>query len=141
MSMRGKLNRIGTIYIPVTDVERSQKWYVNHLGGELKHLDEEKAIVDLAGHSFFLIHSNAGQTSNFLDKKGKKQFILTFEVDGEKALTDLHEDFQRRKMPVGEIEDRGHAGNNFVFADPDGNLFDVWSVLSPAFKQAQISNE
>lgn len=134
--MKDKLNRVGTIYIPVTDIDRSQKWYVQHLGAELKHLDEEKAIIDLAGKSFFLIKSKSDQSANFIDENGIKRFILTFEVDGESAISELREDFVRRKMPVGEIEDRGHAGKNFIFADPDGNLFDVWSELSPAFKQS-----
>ena len=138
--MNEKLNRVGTVYIPVTDPDRSQKWYTQHLEAELKYLDKEKAIVDLAGQSFFLLKSAADQSANFIDGDGNNHFILTFEVDGEKALTNLHEDFTRRKMPVGEIEDRGHAGKNFVFADPDGNLFDVWSELSPAFKKTQIVN-
>ncbi|KMY45520.1 glyoxalase [Bacillus sp. FJAT-27916] len=140
--MNEKLNRVGTIYIPVTDPDRSQKWYVNHLGAELKYLDKEKAIVNLAGLSFFLLKASAGQSVNFTDINGEKRFILTFEVDGERALTDLREDFIRRKMPVGEIEDRGHAGRNFVFADLDGNLFDVWSELSPAYRKTPLlSNE
>ena len=134
--MSAKLNRVGTIYLPVTNIDRSQKWYVQHLGAELKHLDEDKAIIDLAGQSFFLIKSKSDQSANFIDENGIKRFILTFEVDGENALSELREDFMRRKMPVGEIEDRGHAGKNFIFADPDGNLFDVWSELSPAFKQS-----
>ncbi|WP_455662692.1 VOC family protein [Pradoshia sp.] len=127
-----KLNRVGTVYIPVTDPDRSQKWYIQHLGAELKHLDEAKAIIDLAGQSFFLMKASAEQSANFIDGNGDRHFSLTFEVDGEKVLSELHEDFIRRKIPVGEIEDRGHAGKNFVFADPDGNLFDVWSELNPA---------
>ncbi len=138
--MAEKLNRVGTVYIPVTDPDRSQKWYIQHLGAELKHLDEAKAIVDLAGQSFFLMKASAEQSANFIDGNGDTHFSLTFEVDGEKVLSELHEDFMRRKIPVGEIEDRGHAGKNFVFTDPDGNLFDVWSELSPAFKK-QIVNK
>ncbi len=138
--MAEKLNRVGTVYIPVTDPDRSQKWYIQHLGAELKHLDEAKAIVDLAGQSFFLMKASAEQSANFIDGNGDTHFSLTFEVDGEKGLSELHEDFMRRKIPVGKIEDRGHAGKNFVFTDPDGNLFDVWSELSPAFTK-QIVNK
>ena len=36
---------------------------------------------------------------------------------------------------LGDIEDRGHSGRNFVFMDLDGNKFDVWSELSPSFKK------
>lgn len=49
------------------------------------------------------------------------------------ALESLHQEFTLMKMRVGEIEDRGHSGRNFVFKDIDGNQFDVWSELSPAF--------
>nr|WP_197140727.1 hypothetical protein [Lysinibacillus sphaericus] len=34
-----------------------------------------------------------------------------------------------------KVENRGHAGKNFVFYDVDGNKFDVWSELSPIFKE------
>ena len=45
-----------------------------------------------------------------------------------------HEFLNKKEVSVGEIEDRGHPGNNFVFRDLDGNVFDVWSELSPTFK-------
>jgi len=38
-------------------------------------------------------------------------------------------------IKVGKVENRGHAGKNFVFYDVDGNKFDVWSELSPIFKE------
>ncbi|SDZ11577.1 hypothetical protein SAMN04488156_106102 [Bacillus sp. 166amftsu] len=39
--MKEKLLRVGTIYIPVTNVELSSKWYVNKLGAELSYKDED----------------------------------------------------------------------------------------------------
>lgn len=59
---------------------------------------------------------------------------MTFEVDGLAALIQLQNEFKDIGMNVGEIEDRGHTGRNFVFYDLDGNMFDVWSELSPEFK-------
>ncbi|OXS74457.1 hypothetical protein B1B04_10165 [Lysinibacillus sp. KCTC 33748] len=38
-------------------------------------------------------------------------------------------------IKVEGIENRGHAGRNFVFYDVDGNKFDVWSELSRIFKE------
>lgn len=75
------------------------------------------------------------QNSNFTDSNGNERFSMTFEVDGLDALEELHNFFKGREMHVGNIENRGHAGRNFVFADLDGNKFDVWSELSPNFQE------
>lgn len=133
--MTEKLLRVGTTYIPVTNVKESTLWYAGNLGAELNYEDEDKAILDLANQSFFLVKSPENESANFTDAKGSKRFSLTFEVNGESALRELQKDLQNRGVTVGDIEDRGHAGNNFVFSDPDGNLFDVWSELSPSFKE------
>ncbi|MEK3764439.1 VOC family protein [Solibacillus sp. FSL K6-4121] len=132
--MSEKLLRIGTTYIPVTNVDLAADWYVKKLEAELSYKDEDKAILNLANQSIFLVKSPEGQSSNFLDIYGSERFSLTFEVDGIKALEALHKDFKQSEINVGEIEDRGHAGRNFTFFDPDGNKFDVWSELSPSFK-------
>lgn len=130
-----KLMRVGTTYIPVTNVELSSEWYINKLGAELSYKDEEKAILNFANQSFFLVKSQGNQNSNFIDIHGKERFSLTFEVNGLNTLQELHREFKEREIRVGEIEDRGHTGKNFVFYDLDGNKFDVWSELSPVFKE------
>jgi hypothetical protein len=43
--------------------------------------------------------------------------------------------FNDKGISIGEVENRGHAGRNFVFYDLDGNKFDVWSELRPTFKE------
>ena len=136
--MSEKLIRVGTTYIPVTNVELSSEWYVNKLGAELCYKDEDKAILNVANQSIFLVKANEDQSSNFYDIHGNERFSLTFEVNGLNALEDIHRDFKENGMRVGEIEDRGHAGRNFVFYDLDGNKFDVWSELSPAFKEKYL---
>ncbi|WP_089742831.1 VOC family protein [Gracilibacillus ureilyticus] len=128
--MKHKLERVGTNYIPVRNVEVSAAWYVEKLGGELSYKDEDKAIINLADQSFFLVRAKDHQTANFIDKHGEEQFSLTFEVDGMEALVEIHQDFMEAGIIVGEIENRGHAGRNFVFQDLDGNKFDVWSELA-----------
>ena len=59
---------------------------------------------------------------------------ITFEVNGLNTLEAIHREFKDKEICVGEIENRGHSGRNFVFFDLDGNKFDVWSELSPTFK-------
>lgn len=133
--MSVKLLRVGTTYIPVTNVERSSEWYVNKLGAELSYKDEDKAILNCANQSIFLVKSNENQSSNFTDSNGVERFSLTFEVNGLNALKAIHKDFTEKEIRVGEVENRGHSGRNFVFYDLDGNKFDVWSELSPIFKE------
>jgi catechol 2,3-dioxygenase-like lactoylglutathione lyase family enzyme len=138
--VREKLWRVGTIYIPVVDVEVSSEWYVNKLGAELSYRDEDKAILNFANQSFFLVKSPQSQSSNFIDIHGAERFSVTFEVNGLAALEALHQDLKENEVKVGEIENRGHSGRNFVFYDLDGNKFDVWSELSPIFKEKYLTN-
>ncbi|MCM3666122.1 VOC family protein [Mesobacillus subterraneus] len=132
--MKNQLLRVGTIYIPVQDPARSSEWYSDKLRAKLKYLDEDKAILDLTDISLFLVKS-INQSSNFFDSNGNERFVLTYEVDGLEALLSIHKDFKERGIKVEEIENRGHAGRNFVFYDLDGNQFDVWSELSRNFKE------
>ncbi|PFA63051.1 glyoxalase [Bacillus sp. AFS015802] len=136
--MKETLLRIGTTYIPVTNVERSTEWYVTKLDAEVSYKDEDKAILNLANQSMFLVKSKENQTANFIDVHGEERFSLTFEVNGLDALQTLHGDFISSGIVVGEIENRGHSGRNFVFYDPDGNKFDVWSELSPVFREKYV---
>ncbi|MFD5854187.1 VOC family protein [Cytobacillus pseudoceanisediminis] len=133
-----KLLRVGTTYIPVTNVDLSSDWYVNKLGAELSYKEQDKAILNFANQSIFLVKSNENQSSNFFDIYGNERFSLTFEVNGLNALESIHKDFRQNEIRVGEIENRGHTGRNFVFYDLDGNKFDVWSELSPIFKEKYL---
>lgn len=133
------LVRVGTIYIPVKEVEVSAKWYEEKIGALVSYIDSEKAIINFANLSFFLVKSK-GASANFVDIDGNERFSVTFEVDGLQALHSLHSDFKNKAIQVGDIEDRGHTGKNFVFTDIDGNKFDVWSELSAKFKEAFVNN-
>ncbi|MEK9199955.1 VOC family protein [Ureibacillus sp. 179-F W5.1 NHS] len=128
------LIRVGTIYIPVKEVEVSAKWYEEKIDAVISYIDTDKAIVNFANQSFFLVKSK-NTNANFIDFAGNEQFSVTFEVDGLQALLSLHSEFKNKNIQVGDIEDRGHVGKNFVFTDIDGNKFDVWSELSPQFKE------
>lgn len=136
--MGEKLLRIGTTYIPVINVDLSAEWYVNKLGAKLNYKDHDKAILDFANQSIFLVKSTDNQSSNFYDIYGNEHFSLTFEVNGLNALEAVHKDFKENNIRVGEIENRGHSGRNFVFFDLNGNKFDVWSEISPIFKEKYL---
>lgn len=53
--MSEKLLRVGTTYIPVANVDRSSDWYVNKLGADLSYKDQDKAILNFANQSIFLV--------------------------------------------------------------------------------------
>lgn len=131
------LVRVGTIYIPVKEVEVAAKWYEEKIGAVVSYIDSDKAIINFANLSFFLVKAKDA-SANFVDSNGTERFSVTFEVDGLDALYNLHNDFKNKDIQVGDIEDRGHAGKNFVFTDIDGNNFDVWSELSAKFKEAFV---
>ncbi|WLD93772.1 VOC family protein [Alkalihalobacillus sp. AL-G] len=133
--MDTKLQRVGTTYLPVRDTEEASKWYQEKLGAVENYRDEDKAILEFANQSFFLVKAREGERAVFLDIHGNERFMMTFEVDGFDQLKKVHKTFKEKGVRVGEIEDRGHPGNNFIFYDPDGNSFDVWSELSPVFKE------
>ncbi|TMW71004.1 VOC family protein [Alteribacter natronophilus] len=128
------LKRVGTTYIPVTHPETASRWYKEKLGAEEEYRDGDKAIMNLADQSFFLVKAARDERAEFTDSSGKRRFTLTFEVDGLTALKNLHADMNEKGVKTGDIENRGHVGRNFVFYDQDGNPFDVWSELSPQYK-------
>ncbi|MDN4495288.1 VOC family protein [Ureibacillus aquaedulcis] len=138
--MDTKLIRVGTIYLPVKEVEGAAKWYEEKMGATISYTDDTKAILNFADQSFFLVQSPSDESANFLDSNGDERFSITFEVNGLEALQQIHEEFTRNKIRVGEIENRGHAGRNFIFQDLDGNKFDVWSELSPRYKERLPEN-
>ncbi|MFE4130558.1 VOC family protein [Peribacillus sp. YIM B13482] len=124
--------------MPVTDIELASDWYVGKLGAVLSYKDEDKAILNFANQSIFLVKSKENQSSNFYDIYGEEHFSMTFEVNGLNALKAVRQDLIEKEIKVGGIENRGHTGRNFVFYDLDGNKFDVWSELSPIFKEKYL---
>ncbi|MEK5441049.1 VOC family protein [Fredinandcohnia sp. FSL W7-1320] len=129
------IHRVGTIYVPVENPDLSSKWYQENLGAVENFRNDDKAILDFANQSFFLVKSKVGEKAIFQDYEGNEHFLMTFEVDGIEKLRELHSFLTEKGVMVENIEDRGHPGNNFVFYDIDGNKFDVWSELSPLFKE------
>ncbi|HCG4536601.1 VOC family protein [Ureibacillus chungkukjangi] len=137
--MNSRLVRVGTIYLPVKEVEVSARWYKEKLGAEISYIDNTKAILNFADQSFFLVQAPPSESANFKDSDGEERFSITFEVDGIEELQQIYEEFNRKQIKVGKIEDRGHAGRNFIFQDLDDNKFDVWSELSPKYKERLVS--
>ena len=139
--MNSRLVRVGTIYLPVKEVDVSANWYKEKLGAEISYIDNTKAILNFADQSFFLVQAPPSESANFKASNGEERFSITFEVDGLNELQTIHEEFNKKQINVGKLENRGHAGRNFIFQDLDGNKFDVWSELSSEYKERLVSKK
>ncbi|MEY9980332.1 hypothetical protein ABH968_005325 [Lysinibacillus sp. RC79] len=102
--MSETLIRIGTTYIPVSNVELSCEWYVSKLGAECSYVDTDKAILNFANQSIFLVRSMNNQSSNFIDCYGKEHFSITFEVDGLCALETIHKIFRIKELELEKLK-------------------------------------
>ena len=85
------------------------------MGAELSYKDADKAILNFANQSFFLVKSKENQSSNFYDIYGEEHFSMTFEVNGLNALKAVHKDLIEKEIKVGGIENRGHTGKTLFF--------------------------
>ena len=65
--MNNFIKRVGTTYIPVVDPEKSSKWYQEMLGAVENFRNDDKAILEFADQSFFLVKAQVGERSSFFD--------------------------------------------------------------------------
>ncbi|SLJ90327.1 MULTISPECIES: VOC family protein [unclassified Paenibacillus] len=119
----GKILGIAYNVIPVTNVEQSAAWFVNHFGfnirqpreGYISLFRDNRPILDL-------IESDHESRAVFQVKQ-KKRWVITFFTDD---IVKLHTELTASQVRVGKVSDEGKYGKFFTFEDLDGNLFDVW---------------
>ncbi|MCD5323448.1 MULTISPECIES: VOC family protein [Pontibacillus] len=114
-------------FIPVTNIERSKKWYDDHLG--LIKVDEWESGTD-HGVGFVFPRGNTGialievtepQSTVFTRKGNQPNVYFNFLSD------DIEKDYQTLQdnhvttTPIRHSEEV----STFDFEDPDGNLFSV----------------
>jgi len=106
-------NRIGAVFVPVSDLERSARWYSALLGVPVQGASHEGRISDvpMAGDAALILdaHKPVERSSQPLC------FFWTDDLAGALArLQELEADV------VSEIEDIGRV-STLQFLDPDGN--------------------
>ncbi|MCA0972251.1 VOC family protein [Halobacillus litoralis] len=115
--------RVGSIFIPVTDLEKSTAWYEKHLhvkkiggweGGAGFYL--QKGPTQLA-----LIQVDTPQPTEFTIKGQQKNSYFNFVVDD---IESTHQRFKDEGIATTEIDDFGGM-KFFDFYDLDGNPFSV----------------
>jgi len=122
--------KIGGIFIPVTDLERSKKWYELNLGVIKVDEWQEDGIDHGVGYVFrddaiglALIKVKEPQPTEFKINGKSKNVYYNFIVDD---IQPAYDQLKRNKVETTEIHDYGLM-KGFDFFDPDGNSFSVVS--------------
>ncbi|MCF2648463.1 VOC family protein [Niallia sp. Sow4_A1] len=115
--------RIGSIFIPVTDLEKASKWYEKMLG--VKKIDSWEEGVGFyfpsGSTQLALIQVDIPQSSEFIVKNEEKNSYFNFIVD---HIEEVYEYLNKNGVKTTEIKDFGGM-KYFDFFDLDGNPFSV----------------
>ena len=116
---------VGSIFIPVTDIQKSTIWYETNLGLEKIDSWEEGAGFYFPSGStqLALVKVDAKQPTEFIMQDKKKNAYYNFVVQDIEA---AHKHLSENGVVTTVIEDFGGM-RSFDFFDPDGNPFSVVS--------------
>ncbi|MBU0906451.1 MAG: VOC family protein [Firmicutes bacterium] len=115
--------KIGSIFIPVTDVKKSTEWYEKYLG--VKKIDSWEDGVGFylptGSTQLALVKVESHQPTDFPIKGNQKNSYYNFVVDD---IETTHQHFKNNGIETTEINDFGGM-KFFDFFDLDGNSFSV----------------
>ncbi|MFP4976191.1 VOC family protein [Paenibacillus sp. CN-4] len=119
----GSILGIAYNVIPVKNAKKSAEWFVNHFGFNIRN-DRGNYVSLFRGNRpiLDLIESDHESRAVF-EVDGRTRWVITFFTDDIEA---LHQRLTSEGVAVRPISEEGKYGEFFVFADLDGNLFDVW---------------
>jgi catechol 2,3-dioxygenase-like lactoylglutathione lyase family enzyme len=112
------INRIGQVFIPVSDIKRSSEWYCRILGVEAGALSHEDRIFDVPvqGETRLCLDAHLPVSSTSVQPIC---FFWTDDLDATQRFLQ-----QNDVQIVGDKVDAGSLAF-LVFRDPDGNLLMV----------------
>ncbi|MFC4559220.1 VOC family protein [Virgibacillus kekensis] len=107
--------RIDTVFLEVTDIEKSIEWYTDVLDLELRWFQKEGgyAAIEIGETPLTLVRAS--------EVKPATHCQFNFFTNDIKA---AHERLQENNVDVDEIVDYGDV-LSFEFRDPDGNILGV----------------
>ena len=115
--------KIGSIFIPVTNIEKATAWYEKFLGVKLIDQWEEGAGFYLPSGltQLALIKVDSPQPTEFTIDGNKKNSYYNFVVDD---IESVHQQFKENSIITTEIDHFGEM-KAFDFYDLDGNPFSI----------------
>ncbi|RIW31621.1 VOC family protein [Bacillus salacetis] len=115
--------KVGSIFIPVTDIEKSTDWYVKFLGVKIIDSWGDGAGFYLPNGStqLALVKVESPQPTEFIIKGDQRNSYFNFVVDD---IETAHQKFKQNGIVTTEIDDFGGM-KFFDFFDLDGNPFSV----------------
>ncbi|WP_404407104.1 VOC family protein [Jeotgalibacillus malaysiensis] len=115
--------KVGSVFIPVTNLERSAKWYETHF-----HVKPIEQWEGGAGYYFpdsavqlGLIEVRSSQPSSFTDRQGGQNTYFNLIAND---ISSVHTQLTENGLHVSEIRDFGGM-NYFDCEDPDGNILSI----------------
>ncbi|MEI2366331.1 VOC family protein [Niallia circulans] len=120
--------KVGSIFIPVTDMKKSTDWYVKFLGVKIIDSWEDGAgfYLPTGTTQLALVKVESPQPTEFIIKGEQKNSYFNFVVDDIEA---AHQQFRNNGIVTTEIDDFGGM-KFFDFFDLDGNPFSVVNEVS-----------
>ena len=115
--------KIGSVFIPVTDLVKASKWYEEKLGVKQIEAWEEGAGFYFPSGStqLALIQVDEPQPTEFIQKEEKRNVYFNFLADD---IDQAYQSLKNNGVKVTEINNFGGM-KYFDFFDLDGNLFSV----------------
>ena len=115
--------KVGSIFIPVTDIEKSTDWYVKFLGVKIIDSwgDGTGFYLPTGSTQLALIKVESPQPTEFIVKGDQKNSYFNFVVND---IETAYQQFKQNGIVTTEIDDFGGM-KFFDFIDLDGNPFSV----------------
>ncbi|MGN7477703.1 VOC family protein [Solibacillus silvestris] len=115
--------KIGSIFIPVTNIEESTKWYEKFLGVKVIERWEDGVgfYLPTGSTQLALVKVETTQPTEFTAKGNEKNSYYNFIVDD---IETAHQHFKNNNIAITELDDFGGM-KCFDFFDLDGNPFSV----------------
>jgi predicted enzyme related to lactoylglutathione lyase len=113
------------IFVPVSDLERSTKWYEEMLGFEITHRDEPNAMVMMMNDNkivFCLVLSFDIEHRAFPRNNYQVEQYFNFHTDD---VDGAYRTLKGKGADIGEIASFDDGIRGFPLYDPDGNKYGV----------------
>ena len=109
------------IYIPVSNFDKSEKWYADMFGFTTTLCNKLYRDMSLPSGVRIMLIEQLNDVNSHMLFGGMKQAAYGFTVDN---LDAIREKLISENVIIGDINE--YQGKSFNFTDPDGNVIELW---------------